>query len=158
MSIRARSSVHPIHVETTELGGYLEVTLDDGGAVVAEGEVHGQVVVSVEDLRSGNPLVDRETLRRLHPRRHPTIVGTLTSLTPGPVAGYEATGTLSFYGVTRPVAGDVTIHVSDKGLTVEGEQVFDVRDWGLQPPQLLLLKVHPDVHVRLEMRLQPERA
>lgn len=152
--IDAQSSVHPIRVQTS-VDGFVEAELDAAGHVRGEVGVRGQVSVDVADLRSGNPLVDRETRRRLDPRQHPRIVGDLTELVRGEKPGaYHARGTLTFYGSTEPVAGDVTIQVRDDTLTVQGEQRFDVRTWGLQPPQLLVLRVHPEVTVRLEMNLR----
>jgi hypothetical protein len=157
--IDARSSVHPIQVQTA-VDGFLVVELDSDGRVVAGAPVAGDVSVDVADLRSGNPLVDRETRRRLDPRRYPRIVGSLTSLVPGAGASgagvgvYEAEGTIDFYGAVRAVAGSVTLAVDGDEVTVEGRQRFDVRDWGLEPPQLLMLRVHPVVEVQLRMVLR----
>ena len=152
--IDARSSVHPIRVQTS-VDGFVEAEFDDAGHVRGGVPVRGEVSVDVADLRSGNPLVDRETRRRLDPRRHPRIVGELTELVRREdLAAYHARGTLAFNGSTEPVAGDVTILVREETLTVQGEQRFDVRAWGVQPPQLLVLRVHPEVRVRLEMNLR----
>ncbi len=40
-------------------------------------------------------------------------------------------------------------------LLLEGGQRFDVRDWGLQPPRLGLLKVQPDIDVRVRLVAHP---
>jgi hypothetical protein len=51
--------------------------------------------------------------------------------------------------VTKTVEGEVTLSVLDDGtFEVEGEKVFDIRDFGLTPPRILMLKVYPDVTVR----------
>jgi polyisoprenoid-binding protein YceI len=151
--IHARSSVHPLTVQTP-VDGYLEVTLDQVGRVVDGAPVTGEVCVDVADLRSGNPLVDRETRRRLDPRQYPQIVGDLTALQVLDGQTYRATGAIAFYGASREVSGAVSLRVSGDLVTVEGRQQFDVRDWGLQPPQLLVLKVHPVVDVRLSVVLR----
>jgi hypothetical protein len=39
---------------------------------------------------------------------------------------------------------------------VEGEQVFDVRAFNLEPPKILLLRVHPDVTVRVRVVAERE--
>ena len=38
--------------------------------------------------------------------------------------------------------------LDDGNFEVEGEKVFDIRDFGLTPPRILMLKVYPDVKVR----------
>ena len=37
-----------------------------------------------------------------------------------------------------------------------GESTFDIRDFGMEPPRILLLKVQPDVHVRVEIHAEKE--
>ena len=32
-----------------------------------------------------------------------------------------------------------------------GQSTFDIRDFGMEPPRILLLKVEPDVTVRVEI-------
>ena len=36
-------------------------------------------------------------------------------------------------------------------VVLEGEHVFDVRDFGMEPPRIMMLKVHPEVSVRIEI-------
>jgi hypothetical protein len=151
--IDGQSSVHPIHVETP-IDGYLEAALD-GHGLAPEATARGEVWVDVADLRSGNPLVDRETRRRIDARRHPRIVGELTSLVAaGDDGAHHAAGRLTFYGATRPVSGSVSLTVDGDVVTAAGQERFDVRDWGLEPPQLLLLRVDPVVAVDLRMVLR----
>ena len=59
-------------------------------------------------------------------------------------------GKLSFHGATKPVEGEVTLRVVDGGHAIEvvGERAFDIRDYDLEPPRLLMLKVYPDIKVR----------
>ena len=58
-------------------------------------------------------------------------------------------GELEFHGVTRPVEGEVRLRVVDeRTVEIEGERVFDLRDYGLEPPRILMLKVYPEVRVR----------
>jgi len=40
-------------------------------------------------------------------------------------------------------------------LVFEGTQIFDVRDWGLQPPRVALLRVHPEVRIRIRLVVDP---
>ena len=51
----------------------------------------------------------------------------------------------------------MTISAPDeRSLVIEGEQIFDIRDFGVQPPKILMLKVHPDVRVRVKVVAQQE--
>ena len=60
-------------------------------------------------------------------------------------------------GVTRQVEGEVSVESPDPdSLVVEGEHVFDVRDFGVHPPRIGFLRVHPEVHVAI--RVEAERA
>ena len=40
-------------------------------------------------------------------------------------------------------------------LRLAGSQELDVRDWGLQPPRVGLLRVHPAITVRFEAVARP---
>jgi hypothetical protein len=51
----------------------------------------------------------------------------------------------------------VTISAPDAhSLLIEGEQVFDIREFGVEPPKILMLRVHPDVRVRIKVVAQQE--
>lgn len=152
--IEGSSSVHPIHATATGLRGFL--TLGWKGATLrADTAVTGRVEIDVDRLRSGNDLVDRETRRRIDARRHPLIVGEITAVEHVGRDSVALRGTIAFRGETRDVTGEVRAERADDGsLRVEGEQTFDVRDWGLQPPRLLMLRVHPDVRVRIALSLR----
>ena len=65
---------------------------------------------------------------------------------------YRLAGGLTFHGVTRPVDGTVSVDVaSDRRLVVTGEQVFDIRDFDVPSPTVLMLRIYPDVRVRLHV-------
>ena len=148
ITIAASSSVHPIRTEAA-VRGWIEGTVTgdrfDPGAPVA-----GMVEFDLAVMRSGNPLIDREAERRLHIRRHPVVSGSLTSVTDGGSAQlYEATGDLTFHGVTRAISGQLRIELRDGVVGVTGTTAIDVTDFGVQPPSMILLKVHKDVEVEL---------
>ena len=152
-TVHATSSVHPIS-SSASVHGWIEVSLDDEGYVDLEGVVDGSISVDLTHMRSGNPLVDREAERRLQTRRYPTMEGRLLSLVyAGEDAGhghhYDGEGELTFHGVTRPLAGGLSVIVDPDGLRLEGDTELDVTDYGVQPPSLLVIKVH--AHVRIEL-------
>jgi polyisoprenoid-binding protein YceI len=95
-------------------------------------------------------------LRRVDARRYPRIRGETTELAECN-GGYRIRGDLTFHGVTRQVEGEVRISAPDEhSLIIEGEQIFDIRDFGVTPPKILMLKVHPDVRVRVKVFAQQE--
>lgn len=146
----ARSSVHPIRVETDGFTGFLELELD-GDQLKVDAPVSGQVELEVDQLRTGNGLYDRELERRLEARRYPVIRGAVLGVQA--VDGgnrHRVLGELHFHGANKRVEGEVTIRASEGGRVIEaeGERTFDIRDYNLEPPKLLMLRVYPEIKVR----------
>jgi hypothetical protein len=46
--------------------------------------------------------------------------------------------------------------VDDHTIRLEGESTFDVRAFGMEPPRILMLRVEPDVKVRVEILAEKE--
>jgi polyisoprenoid-binding protein YceI len=144
--IDARSSLHPIHSETDGLEGWVEAGAD--GAPVTAGEV----ALPVEALSSGNALYDREMRRRADSRRFPTITGRLTSMEPtGQDGRYRVSGEVTFRGVCRPYEDEMKVRRDGTTIELEGERAFDIREFGMEPPKILTLRVYPDVSVRVRI-------
>jgi polyisoprenoid-binding protein YceI len=155
--IEARSTLHPIHGEATGLEGHLEVSMADGQLDLSQpAELH--VVLPVERLQSGNPMQDRELQRRVDADRFRKISGDARKVQETDEDGrYRVTGDVSFHGATRTVEGDIRVSASDdRTLVVEGEQIFDIRDFNLKPPKILMFRVEPEVTVRI--RVTAERS
>jgi polyisoprenoid-binding protein YceI len=131
VEIHATSSVHPID-SSAAVTGWVEL---DGERVVG-----GEVEVDLTRIRSGNPLIDREAERRLGVRKHPTVTGQLTG---------SGRGDLTLRGVTREITGELQVATGDGEVTLDGTTEFDVTDFGIQPPSLLLIKVHATIRVEL---------
>jgi polyisoprenoid-binding protein YceI len=151
--IDATSSVHPIHSSTEGIEGWLELDLQGGGRVNAAAEAGAHVEFSVDQLRSGNPLEDRELKRRIDARRFPTITGELTTIqATGTDGRYIVHGTVTFKGVTQPSHDEVTLSVDETdAVRVQGSSVFDIREFGMEPPRILMLKVSPHVTVTIDV-------
>lgn len=162
--IHASSSVHPIDTEA-RIRGWIDLEVSAAGALDPAGEVAAHVEVPLAGLRSGNPLIDREAERRLDVRRHPVVTGDLRSLGPvadddddddGAAAGEDRSallvgdGDLTFHGVTAPIRGTLQIVPDGDRLHLRGETTIDVTDFGVQPPSLLVVKVHRTVRVDLD--------
>lgn len=154
--IEGSSSVHAIHATAAGLDGWLEVDLTAKGLAAKAGAA-GHVEIAVARLRSGNPLVDRETRRRVDARKHPLIVGEITGLDGVEPTALHLRGVIRFRGASCDVHGDLSVTRDGDVLVLEGEQAFDVRDWGLQPPRLLMLTVHPEVKVRIRAEAEVEQ-
>lgn len=150
--LEASSSVHPIHGEAAGLSGSIDVQFDGTGLdLTSSPEI--RVELPVEQLKSGNRLEDAEMMRRVDARRYPTIRGVVKDMKQqGNDGRYLVTGDLTFHGVTQTVEGEVTIsRPDDQTLVLEGEQEFDIRDFKVSPPKILMLKVHPEVTVRIRV-------
>lgn len=155
--IEARSTLHPIHSHTNGLEGWLELTVEGGSRLDLAAPPAAHVEFPVDQLRSGNPLETRELRRRIDARRYPRITGDLTAMDATDAEGrYRVSGDVTFMGRTRTYEDEVTLSVSTTGLTVTGEATFDVRDFGMEPPRVLMLRVEPDVKVRVEITAEAE--
>ena len=148
--IEGTSSVHPIHATATGLTGWVDVTTRSG-RLTAKPAFAGEVRVAVDRLQSGNPLVDRETRRRIDAKRHPEIVGTVVEASREVEDRVAVAGDIAFRGEVSRVEGSVTVIVDGPEVVLEGSQRLDVRDWGLQPPKVALLRVHPEIDVRIRL-------
>jgi hypothetical protein len=48
--------------------------------------------------------------------------------------------------------------VANRRLVITGEQVLDMRDLAIPSPTVLMLRIYPDVRVRLQVEAEPEDA
>jgi polyisoprenoid-binding protein YceI len=155
--IHARSSLHPIHSETDGLEGWLELDVRRDGRVDLDAPSRGHLELHVEQLRSGNSFEDAEMRRRVNTRRYPTIEGDLAQMSAGADGRYVVEGDLTFRGVTRRYRDEMTVEIADtQTLNLAGESTFDVRDHGMEPPRILLLRVEPEVKVRVAIVAEKE--
>lgn len=151
--VEMHTSLHPIQSSTAGLEGWIDVELDTDGRLDLNVEPRAQLELPVEVLSSGNPLYDREMLRRIDAQRYPTIRGQLTEIEAVDSTGrYLVRGQLTFHGVTNEYEREMGIAADgDGGLTLEGENVFDIRAFNVRTPKVLMLQVHPDVAVRVRI-------
>jgi polyisoprenoid-binding protein YceI len=149
VEIHARSSLHPIESRTDGLEGYLELEVMSSGRVDLTAPMVGRLSLDVSRLSSGNALEDRELRRRIDARRFPTIDGVLTEMRDTGTDGrYRVSGDLTFRGVTRTFEDEMVFTSDADGeIQLVGESTFDVRDFGMDPPRVLMLKVEPEVRV-----------
>lgn len=153
LAILARSSMHPIALRADRLDGWLDLALEDDGRVDLTASRSAHVELPVNALRSGNAFEDAELLRLVGAARYPMIGADLTEMKESGGDGrYLVRGALTFREVSRTYQDMVTVvQVDQRTLRLEGESSFDVRDFGLEPPRILLLKVEPEVRVTLSI-------
>ena len=156
--ISARSSLHPIDTRTDGLEGFVDFELHGGGRLNLTVPTKGRVSLPVARMSSGNPLEDRELRRRIEARRYPTIDGELTDMhETGRDGRYLVRGDVTFKGATRSYQDEMAVSQDDDGtLRLSGESTFDIRDFGMDPPRILMLKVEPQVGVRVEIVAERE--
>jgi len=142
----ARSPLHPIRVETSGLQGFLDLQVENGELRFGPA---AHVELRVELLRSSNSLIDGELQRRLEARKYPTVQGELREARPLGNDRWLLRGELSLHGVRQPMDVEVTLRQGPgEGVELEGSQTIDMRNFDLEPPKMLFLRVDPRVKIR----------
>jgi len=150
----ARSSLHPIRVETSGLTGEIDAEIE-GDQVRLSAPF--RIEIDAQRLKSGNRLVDGELQRRLDTRKFPRVVGIVSGVDPLQPGRARLRGDLSLHGVSKSTHVEVAVRVLEDGtIEIEGDKTIDMRDHGMTPPKFLMFKVQPDVKVRA--RLVAEKA
>jgi polyisoprenoid-binding protein YceI len=150
--VSGRSSLHPINTETRGITGWFEAVAHDGGRLDLDQPVAGELVLQVDKLTSGNQLYDHELRRRMDARRFPTIVGKVTRITAaGDHPDYRVRGDISFHGKTLSFEHEMQIEATDGHVVLSGAYTFDIREFGMKPPSMLMIRVYPEVQVRIEL-------
>jgi polyisoprenoid-binding protein YceI len=150
--VSGRSSLHPINTETRGITGWFEAATRGDGSLDLDQPVSGELDLAVERLTSGNQLYDRELRRRIDARRYPTIAGRVIKIVlDGAHPNYVVTGDIDFHGKTRTFEHGMRIEVNQEGVALTGEDVFDIREFGMKPPSMLMVRVYPEISVRIEL-------
>jgi DNA-binding PadR family transcriptional regulator len=155
--IEVRSTVGPLSFGTMGIDGMMQAAVTDG-VLRTDVSPTGSLKIDVTGLSSGNKFYDAELLRRINARRFPSALVELRECeASGSGNRYRLAGELTFHGVTRPAEGTVTVEaISDQRLVITGEQVFDIRDFAVPSPTVLMLRIYPDVRVRLHAEAELE--
>jgi len=157
LSAVARSSVYPILGEGRHLTGWVDAVVTDGVVDTLQ-PASAAFELDTLALQADNPLVNREIQRRLGSRRYPTIKAQIDEVTDSAPGRYGIRGKLTLHGITQEVAGGATAQVDGADvITVDGELTIDMREFGLDPPTILGLRVYPEVAVRLRVVAVPEQ-
>lgn len=156
--VEARSSVGLISFGTQSIGGGFDGNIIDGRLDTGT-PVTASVLVDVGSLQSGNSLYDSELKTRLNALRFPQIEALLTEVADLGSGRYTVTGDLTIHGTTRPQTGTATLTVSDSAtepeVVIAGSATVDMRDYGIELPQVLMLRIFPDVEVHFRVSTAP---
>lgn len=154
--IEARSTVGPITFGAVGLTGTIEAEMR-GGVIWPESATRARLEVPVTGLCSGNGLYDAELLRRIEARRYPVARLELADcIVVGTAGRYRVTGLLDFHGVVRTLEGGLTVDPRPDGtIIVTGGHAFDIRDFDIASPTVLMLRIYPDVSVKLQVQAAP---
>ncbi len=152
IQVSGRSSLHPIDTETRGITGWFEASPSDNGAIDLAAPVAGELELAVNRLTSGNHLYDRELRRRINARHYPTIGARLVGVAPSAAhRTYLVTGDVTFHGRTLTFEHDLAIRFDRDEVTLSGADVFDIRQFGMEAPSMLMIRVYPEISVRLEL-------
>lgn len=150
--VSGRSSLHPINTETRGVSGWFEASAQPDGSLDLEQPVSGELQLAVAKLTSGNQLYDHELRRRIDARRYPIIEGQVTEVeADGSHPRYLVTGDILFHGKSRTFQHGMHIELGEQDVSLTGEYVFDVREFGMKPPSMLMIRVYPEIEVRVEL-------
>jgi hypothetical protein len=157
VAVYARSNVGAIRWEGTNLRGGFKADVTNS-ALDLTSQPTGHLEFGLEDLTSGNAVYDAELMRRLDARQYPVTVAELEFLDSlGQANRYQVRGSLTLHGVVRTITGILAVQFDDeKTVQVFGEKVVDIRDFNIPSPSMLMLKIYPDVKVRLKLVAERE--
>jgi YceI-like domain len=154
LAVLARSNVGPITFTALGLEGFIDVTVA-GTSVCLDPPPAGELEFRLDQLTSGNPFYDGELQRRVGSRRFPKVVAHVRGITLLESERYRLEGDLNVHDVTRPVSGMVTVTFpSPTVIRVTGDQVFDIRDFNVSIPEVLMFQILPDVKTVLRLDAQ----
>jgi polyisoprenoid-binding protein YceI len=152
VKVGLRVNLHPSHIDANALSGVIECELDDQGKPRLDQPYSAELTLPVDAIKSGNGLQDRELRRRFDASHHPTITARVTKGEALSGDGrYRAGAQLTMHGQTREISGDIQLSVVGTTMTIDGQQVINVKDFGIDPPRLIILKVEPDVDLQVHI-------
>jgi hypothetical protein len=148
VKVGLRVNLHPSHINANALSGVIECELDGSGRPRLDRPYGAKLALRVDGITSGNGIQDREMRRRFNASRYPVIRARVIDGKALRGAGqYRAVAELTMHGERRQISGDIHLRVEGTMMLIDGRQVVNVKDFGIDPPRLLILKVEPEVDV-----------
>ena len=158
--LSVRTSLGPVTFGANGLDGFVEVAVDDG-RIDPSSLPAAHLELQVNRLTSGNSAYDSELRRQISARRFPTAYVDLHRVTPvdPPAPTFHVVGEITLRGITVPAEGVVVAEVPEPGLmVVSGEDKLNISDFGIPPPSLFMIKIDPEVKLRLHLEAKAEPA
>lgn len=150
--VEARSTLHTVRATGSGLTGYVTAGWNADGSLGTTPQPAVHVEFPIDQVASGNAIQDREMRKLVDAARFPKVAADLRSLELlSPPSRYKASGEITFAGRARAYDGEVTITGDPESVTIDGELPVDIRDFGLKPPSLVILKVDPVLRIRLRL-------
>ena len=164
MTIHGDANIHSWKMESSVLGGFLEVDAKFPEALPAEAKTRGEVFMPVRAFKSGNKTMDGKMQDTMKEAQFKKIEYKLTDLKAkaGAAGQFEATGTLTIAGQTKPITMTVMAEkVEGTKLKISGSAAFKMTDYGVTPPSLTIagagLKTYDPVTNVFEWLLAPKQ-
>jgi polyisoprenoid-binding protein YceI len=152
VKVGLRINLHPSHIDANALTGVIECEIDDQGRPRLDQPYSAELSLPVDAIKSGNSIQDREMRRRFDAGRYPTITARVTDGEALEGEGrYRAVAQLTMHGQSREISGEIQLRVDGTTMTIDGQQVINVKDFGIDPPRLIILKVEPEVDLRVHI-------
>jgi polyisoprenoid-binding protein YceI len=155
--LAGKSSVHRLHGKAGSLTGTIDVEIGSDGKPDLNRPYSAELSLPATAITWGGGIYDRETRRRLDVGAHPFITACVVeAFVVEGNAGLRVRVRLTVRGQTRVIDGQARLHVESGRLVVEGERVIDIREFGMEPPRLVMLKVDPQVTVQVRVVAEAE--
>ena len=145
------TSLGPVTFGANGIEGFIEAAMgDDGIDATVPPAAHLELLVN--RLTSGNSAYDSELHRQIDARRFPTAYIDLHEVVPVDPGSttFRVQGEVTLRGIAVPAGGVVVAEMPEPGLlVVSGEDSLNISDFGIPPPTLFMIKIDPEVKVRL---------
>jgi polyisoprenoid-binding protein YceI len=155
--VKARSNVGPISFATSQVTGVITAEID-GKVIDLEAPITADLTVSLRELTSGNSFYDTELKRRMDARRYPEATLHLEQVERAAESKeFGLSGRIELHAVVRPLRGVVTVERLELDrMVIRGQQTLDVREFGLDVPATLALKIYPEVSVEMHLEARAQ--
>ena len=154
--LNVSTSLGPVTFGANGLEGFITAAVHDD-RIDADVTPAAHLELLVSRLTSGNSAYDGELHRQIDGRRFPTAYVDLHAVKAVDPPNFHVRGEVTLRGVTVPAEGVVTVNLPEPGLmVVTGEESLNISDFGIPPPSLFMIKIDPEVKLRLHLEARAE--
>lgn len=154
--VNVSTSLGPVTFGANGVEGFITAAVHDD-RIDAEVTPSAHLELLVNRLTSGNSAYDGELHRQIDGRRFPTAYVDLHAVKRVDPAKFYVHGEVTLRGVTVPAEGMVAVDLPEPGLmVVTGDESLNISDFGIPPPSLFMIKIDPEVKLRLYLEARAE--